>query len=73
MIRVAQIRLYMAGKSAPAGVVLAKIALRQHGVVSRAQILADEDRVFGQIGALLGAVGSRAADRTRSGGSAVHL
>ena len=40
MIRVAQIGSYMRTGSAPPGVVMARIATRQHGVVSRAQILA---------------------------------
>lgn len=40
MIPVAQISTYMAGKSAPPEQVLARIADRQHGVVSRPQILA---------------------------------
>ncbi len=40
MIAVADIIQYMAAGSAPPGRVLARIAARQHGVVSRAQILA---------------------------------
>lgn len=40
MIAVAHISIYMAGKSAPPGAVLARIATRQHGVVCRRQILA---------------------------------
>ncbi len=40
MISVARISTYMAGKAAPPGRVLARIADRQHGVVSRQQILA---------------------------------
>jgi hypothetical protein len=38
MIEVAQIAEYMAGESAPPQRVLARIAARQHGVVSRSQI-----------------------------------
>jgi hypothetical protein len=40
MVAVAQIRHYMATGSAPPGRVLARIAARQHGVVSREQLVA---------------------------------
>lgn len=40
MFTVARISLYMAGKSAPPSAVLARVATRQHGVISRRQILA---------------------------------
>ncbi len=40
MVEVAQIQHCMATGSAPPGKVLARVALRQHGIVSRAQLLA---------------------------------
>ncbi len=40
MVTVAQISQYIAGKSAPPGRVLARIATRQHGVISSLQIAA---------------------------------
>lgn len=53
MIEVRRIQQYMAVGSAPPGKVLARIAARQHGVVSRAQVLAlgvDRDFVSRHVG-----------------------